>query len=58
MIYILMANGDDYHGTYPVRAFSDKEVADKAAEDAEKNQTRCETCDAKHYYTVHSLGLD
>ena len=60
-VFLLMANGDDYHGSYPVRVFTDQEAANKAAKDADKNQVKgcgSDTCDHRYYHTVHPIGLD
>ena len=57
-VFLLIANGDDYHGTFPVKAFTNKEKADKAKEGADKNQECCEQCGHKYVHTVHSIELE
>ena len=58
MIYVIVENGDDYHGTSSVRAFTDKELAKTHAKWLEKEQTPCRDCGNKYYYTVQEIEVD
>ena len=60
-VYVVMEWGDDYHGSRPVRAFTDEGKAGVYARDCDVNQLRdcgSETCDHKYSYVVHKIPMD
>ena len=59
-IYLVMMWGDDYHGSFPVKAFHSKEEARKFAKhEGECQVSSCgsETCTHKYMFLVHDIEL-
>jgi hypothetical protein len=55
-----MEQGDDYHGSRPVCAFTDKDEAKSYGEKCYANQVRgcgSETCNHKYFYSVVDVSL-
>ena len=57
-VYLVMENGDDYHGSGPVRAFTKKDLAEAHADKLDREQKPCEHCGDTYTYTVSDLELD
>ena len=60
-VYLVMECGDDYHGSRPVRAFTDEGKARAYARDCDLNQVPgcgLETCDHKYSYVVRKIPME
>ena len=60
VIYVVMEVGDDYHGTRPVCACSDKTRAEEFAKESEADQMPdcgVDTCGHRYAYVVHKIYL-
>ena len=57
-IYILEANGDDYHGSYVVKAYNSRGLAEIAKTNAEREQEPCAECGHTHFYTISEIELE
>ena len=60
-VFVVMANGDDYHGTHPVGVFTHESEAERCRASLEINQTPdcgVETCCHRYYYSIHKLQLN
>jgi len=56
-IFILEANGDDYHGSYVVKAYNSRELAEIAKRNAESINESCAECGHTHFYTINEIEL-
>ena len=59
-VYVVMEWGDDYHGSRPVRAFTDEGKAGAYARDCDVNQIPCQegNCGHKYMYVVHKISME
>ena len=60
-VFVVMENGDDYHGTRPVEAFTNESEALRCSKSLQVNQTPdcgSETCCHKYWYSVHKVRLN
>ena len=60
-VFVVMANGDDYHGTHPVGVFTHESEAERCRALLEINQVPdcgLETCPHRYHYSIHKLQLN
>ena len=55
--FIIMENGDDYHGTRAVCIYLDREKADKEADNLQKTQEACAECGHLYSYSVLPIPI-